>query len=402
MSKDAKRKEKLKKEKNKKEVLDKFPKLVIFKEEEAPEGSAVIFKKCYRELLTELNFKKDKTRNEVLGFELLKAIVKYDFDLSSSDTYFVKKIMQNTFFMQSHIYFKNSFGHNVRKFLSAISQLTISCITSYLYKKTNFEKYFPDYFFNIGFLNNQIYIKFFKVKIEKNANGTLYKHFKNINVDGQTYEIHFTAHALSRICQRIMANHDNENSPEAFLNYAYQNVTLDTFADFITHAQFEFCGFSKNQHLLCCYMPLNHQVDKMIKKNNFQKYIFDIPHLKNQKYDKLLMRYFYFPFFVSGNKIICKSSLLAGFSGTPEFYLRNSIIDKRTSIEGLAPPEQENLVIDIMKDFYSKQKSNSFVFSDEFYMILILFHSLGKPQFFKGELTYFPFFAKLTKELLEV
>lgn len=403
MSKDVKRKEKLKKEKIQKEILDKFPKLVIFKEEDAPENIISAFKKQYNNMLLALNSKKNRTRDETIVFEFLKAIKKFDLDLneSYSNSLLAKKIMEMPFFKNIFIMFNMSYGHSSLKFVKAMSQVVVSCITSYLFKETNFEKFMPNNFFTIGYLNNEVYIRFFKVHFEKTQNGTIFKHFKKINVDGQDYEIYFSKHSLERIFQRIVSTSHFVVKQQSFLDCAYKNITMDAFSEFIVNAKFEFCGFAKNQHLLCCYMPLTYEAEKMIKIDNF-KFKFEIPVFKNQKYETILMRYFYFPFFVEDNKIVCKSSLLAGYSGTPEFYLRNSVVDKRHSIKELVNPNEEELFIDIIKNFYSKQKNNSFVFTEEFNNILILFHHFDHPQFFKGEWESLPHFAKVSKEILAI
>lgn len=402
MSKDVKRKEKLKKEKIQKEILDKFPKLVIFKEEDAPENIISAFKKQYNNMLLALNSKKNRTRDETIVFEFLKAIKKFNLNIDSADSFFVKRIMEMPFFKNVFIIFNQNYGHSSEKFIIAMLQLVVSCMTSYLFAQTNFNTFLPNNFFTVGYLNSEIYIRFFKISFERTQHGTIFKHFKKTNVDGQEYEIYFSKHSLERIFQRIISSTKYTTKKDSFLNYTGKNIAMDAFAEFFVKAKFEFCGFTKNQHLLCCYMPLTYEAEKMIKSPNFKKFKFDLPNLKNEKYEVILMRYFYFPFFVEGNKIVCKSSLLAGFSGTPEFYLRNSILDKRTSIEGLINPNDEELFLDIIKDFYSKQKNNSFVFTEEFNNILILFHHFDHPQFFKGEWQPMPRFAKVSKEILAI
>jgi hypothetical protein len=402
MSKDVKRKEKLKKEKIQKEILDKFPKLVIFKEEDAPDNMVSAFKKQYNTMLFTLNCKKNRTQDETIVYEFLKAIKKFDLDLDSKNALLTKKIMDMPFFKNIFIMFNQTYGHSSSRFMIATLQIVVSCITSYLFTKTYFDKFLPNYFFTMGYLNNEVYLRFFKISFEKTQNGTIFKHFKKINVEGQNYEIYFSKHSLDRIFQRIVSTTKYSDKKESFLECIHKNITMDAFAEFIISAKFEFCGFSKNQHLLCCYMPLTYDAEKKIKSNNFKKFKFELPNLKNEKYEAILMRYFYFPFFVQGNKIICKSSLLAGYSGTPEFYLRNSILAKRISLKGLISPNDEELFVDIMGNFYSKQKSNSFIFTEEFNNILIVYHHFNNPQFFKGEWESLPRFAKLSKEILAI
>ena len=401
MSKDVKRKEKLKKEKIKKEILDKFPKLVIFKEEDAPENMVSAFKKQYNTMLFTLNSKKNKTKEETIAYEFLKAIKKFSLDLDTN-TFFTKKIMEMPFFKNIFIIFNQTYGHSSSRFMVATLQIVASCITSYLFTKTNFDKFLPNNFFTIGYLNNEVYLRFFKISFKKTENGTIFKHFKKINVEGQDYEIYFSKHSLDRIFQRIVSTTRYPDKQKSFLDCAHKNITMDAFAEFIINAKFEFCGFTKNQHLLCCYMPLTYDAEKKIKSNNFKKFKFELPNLKNEKYEAILMRYFYFPFFVQDKKIVCKSSLLAGYSGTPEFYLRNSILAKRISIQGLISPNEEELFIEIMGNFYSKQKNNSFVFTEEFNNILIVYHHFDCPQFFRGEWESLPRLAKLSKEILAI
>jgi hypothetical protein len=403
MSKDrqAKRKERIKQEKNKKEIIDKFPDIIFFCQENAPCDLFLNFKKIYKNLIAELNFKKEKTNNEQCVFEFLKAIRKHNLNFSI-DSYFAKKIMNSVLFQSNYKHFKEKFNYPVKHFLIAMSQLVLSCLTSLLIKKTSFEKYFPDYFFTVGYFSNQIYIKFHKVKTQKTSNGTIYEHFKKINVEEKQYEIHFSKHAIERITERIFSASKVNTSEFSFFDTTHENIVMDTFAEFIAHANFEFCGFSKNQHLLCCYMPLTYEVSKKIETDNKILNKSDFPLLKNQKYQRILMKYFYFPFIVEGNKIICKSALLAGFSGTPEFTLRNLILNNGFDFDVNCKKEEIDYFLEILKNFYSKQKNNSFVFTDDFYIICMFFHMLGKYQFFKGEWISFPHFTEISKEVLAI
>lgn len=401
MSKDrqAKRKEKIKKNSNIKEITDRFPSLVIFNESDAPDNNLnSVFKKLYRKMIFDLISKKEKTTTEKIVFEIFKAIKKYTLDVDS-DSFFAKKILDNNFFENYYNKMKNRFS--TKRFLTTILQVSLSSLNSFLIKRTNFEKYFPDYFFTSGYLGNQIYIKFFKIKKQKTHGGTIYQHFKKITVDNQKYEIHFSKHAIERISGRVFsANKLNLKQGEFFDTFC-ESVVMSTFSEFIAHANFEFCGFSQNQHLLCCYMPLtqevSHRIEKEIFKNNN-----DFPLLKNHKYEAKLMKYFYFPFIVEGNKIICKSALLAGFSGTPEFTLKNKILNGKVDFSNICSESDIAPFFDSIKKFYSKNENNSFIFTDEFFNIMMLFHTLGSPQFFKGEWFSFPLFAKLSKEVLAI
>lgn len=401
MSKDrqTKRKEKIKKDNNIKEITDRFPSLIIFNESNSPDNNlSSVFKKLYRKMTLDLTSKKEKTVTEKIVLELFKAIKKYNLDIDS-DSFFTKRILDNSFFENYYNKMKNILS--TKKFITAILQVSLSSLNSFLIKRTNFEKYFPDYFFTSGYLGNQIYIKFFKIKKQKTDNGTIYQHFKKIIVDNQEYEIHFSKHAIERISGRVFSANKLNLKQGDFFDTFCESVVMNTFSEFIAHANFEFCGFSQNQHLLCCYMPLTQEISHRIEKDIFKKNN-EFPLLKNQKYETMLMKYFYFPFIVEDKKIICKSALLAGFAGTPEFILKNKILNGKIDFDNICSENDIIPFVNSIKKFYSKDENNSFLFTDEFFNIMMLFHILGSPQFFKGEWFSFPLFAKLSKEVLAI
>jgi hypothetical protein len=399
MSKDMKRKRKLKKDLLEKDFFNKFCSLELFSEDKAPPNIAVAFKKAYKKMLVELSDKKDKTSNEKTILEFLKMIRLSNFDPKfSPDSYTTIKILEKQFIQKLLIEFKTDYKFDTRKFLFTMLQLTTSCITSYLLKNSNFKNFFPYYFFTLGFLNNQVYIKFLKIESLKTDNGTLFKHLKGMNVEGEKYEIYFTKHSLDRISERILSEEEKKSFNLSFLNAEVDHIKMDALSEFFSHTHFNFCGFSGNQHLLCCYMPLTYDTDDKIKSSILKS--IEFPLLKNQRYDKILMRYFYFPFEVVGKKIICKSSLLAGFQGTPEFSLKNKILSDRIEFKDICSDDSWKNFKDILRSFYDKYENNSYLFNNDFSTIVIMYHLLGKEQFFKGEWIQFPTFSTLRKQII--
>lgn len=181
----------------------------LFSEDKSPPNIAIAFKKSYKKMLVELSDKKDKTSNEKVVIEFLKIIRLNNFDSNfSPNSYTTIKILNNQFIQKLLIEFKDDYDFNTRKFLFTMLQLTTSCITSYLLKNSNFKNFFPYYFFTLGFLNNQVYIKFLKIESLKTENGTLFKHLKDMNTEGEKYEIYFTKHSLDRISERILSEEE--------------------------------------------------------------------------------------------------------------------------------------------------------------------------------------------------
>ena len=71
MSKEIKRKKKLKKDLLERDFFNKFCSLELFSEDKAPPNIAAGFKKAYRKMLVDLSDKKDKTSNEKVVIEFL-------------------------------------------------------------------------------------------------------------------------------------------------------------------------------------------------------------------------------------------------------------------------------------------------------------------------------------------
>lgn len=402
MSKDrqAKRKERLKKEKAYDDLISKYPNVEIFSGEDSPNNIHLQIKKTYRQFLIEIDSKKDKTLSEKLFCEFCKFLKRHDivpFQISSDD---LNRFIETPFFLNC---FKNNYRKtNSKKDLFFLaSQIASNLLKNKLWDKLNLNDYFPKYFYNIGFIQKNFFIKFFKCDTFKSEFGTTYKHFKDIEVDGKKYEIHFSKHSINRICERLF-----KREIENFKDHEVSNheALLQAFSEFITHAHFEFCGFSsRNQHLLCCYLPLNFYCQRLfkIKKFNTDK----LETLKNHKTrSHVLMRHFYFPFVVMDNKLICKSTLLAGFVGTPEHETRNKIINnnfKEKDFKEIFGEDYEN-VKNFIEDFYKKESNNSCLFSDSFIKILLIYHFVGKEQFYKGDWNSFPYLAEISKELLAI
>ena len=397
MSKEMKKKRKIKKDLLEKDFFNKFCYLELFSEDKAPPNIATGFKKAYRKMLVDLSDKKDKSSHEKVVLEFLKIIRLNNFDPNfSPNSYTTIKILEKQVIQKLSIEFKTDYKFDTRKFLFAMLQLTTSCITSYLLKNTNFKNFFPYYFFTLGFLNNQVYIKFLKIESLKTENGTLFKHLKQMNAEGDKYDIYFTKHSLDRISERIFSEKEIKIFNLSFLNAELDHIKMDALSEFFSHTHFNFCGFSGNQHLLCCYMTLTYEIENKIKSNALKYSEFNL--LKNQRYDKILMRYFYFPFEVVGKKIICKSSLLAGFKGTPEFSLKNNILSDRIEFKDICSDDSWKNFKNILRSFYDKYENNSYLFNNDFSTIVMMYHLLGKEQFFKGEWIQFPTFSTLRKE----
>ena len=409
MSKD--RLAKLKKEKNENEILNKFPNLEVFSIENAPEKIHLQIKKLYRNFLIKLNSKKEKNIQEKLAYEFLKHIKKNNINPCFIKSYELEKILELPIveLLSKHTKIK------IKKDLYFFcTQTIINFFKNFVWNKTGFQNHFPKYFYIMGFLNRNLYFKFLKLETTKSEFGTTYQHFKNIEADGKKYEIHFSKHAVERICERLFKKEvEGDNVDETDLDFVASTSALqilnnnqlqfkaihNAFAEFITHAHFEFCGFSKNQHLLCCYLPLSFYSESVLR--NFKFETEDLSFLKNHK-DKnyTLMRHFYFPFIIMENKIICKSTLLAGFSGTPEFFIKNQLLNN--NLKNTDFNEDYDEIKNFVRTFYSKESNSSCLFTDEFLKILLIYHLAGKSQFFKGEWTSFPHFAELSKELLAI
>ena len=402
MSKDrqAKRKERLKKEKAYDDLISKYPNIEVFSGEDAPQNIILQIKKTYRHFLLEIDAKKEKTFTEKLFCEFCKYLKKYDIIPCQVNSDQLKTFVDTPFFNNC---FKNNYKKtNSKKDLFFLaSQIASNLLKNELWDKLNLKDHFPKFFYNIGFIQKNFFIKFFKCETFKSEFGTTYKHFKNIDVDGKTYEIHFSKHAIERICERLFKREIDNSKDNHILN---NQALLHAFSEFITHAHFEFSGFSsRNQHLLCCYLPLNFYCQSFFKQHKFNTDSLET--LKNHKTRSyVLMRHFYFPFVVMDNKLICKSTLLAGFVGTPENEIKNKIVNNNFKGLDFTKISNDNIgsIQKFIKEFYDKESNNSCLFSYSFINILLIYHLVGKHQFFKGDWNSFPYLAEISKELLAI
>lgn len=388
-----------KKEKLKNDILGMFPNLEIFSGENCPEELLIKIKKTYRNYLIDLNLKKNKSSAELLFYEFLKHIKKNDINPCFVEFSEYNKILESDYVKN---YFKKAVTNNTKKseLFYLCTQIVANYLVEILWNKLNFNNYFPNVFFTTGFINKNLFIKFFKLKTFKSEFGTTYKHFKDLNVDGKNYELHFTKHAFQRICERLLKVKVKENEDHTSVS---NKAIMHGFTEFITHAHFEFCGFSsKNQHLLCCYLPVTFYADNILKLLglNFNK----LERLKNHQTNNfVLMKHFYFPFVVMDNKIVCKSTLLAGFIGTPENELRKKIISIDFEQKEIFDKDDTfDQIKNLFDDCYNHDDNHVCLFNYKFLKILNIYHLAGKSQFFKGDWQSIPYLAKISKELLAI
>jgi hypothetical protein len=395
------RKDKLKKEALEREFYNQFPTIEIINEANAPNAEMPIkFIKAFKKMLMQIRDKKNKTLNEKLVYELLKLSKKFDFDKFFRYKELIEKLFNTPVFKEHFDYYKNALCDFGKKdYINALFQIVINRIEGYLLTNTNFKNYLPFNFFSVGFLSRfRIYIKFHKIESVKSVNGTLFKHDKKIHVEGQDYNIYFTRHSIDRILERIF-NHSSDDTSSNFLNNDCSNVPMKTLSEFITNAKFDFNGFSKNQHLLCCYMPMSINLASKIKDTGFENN-YEIPFLdENDKSQKLLLKYFYFPFIIDGNMIICKSSLLAGFHGTPEYYLKVKILNNKADYGQFEDPKKQDLVIKTINEFYKKEEKNAVLFKEEYELLTMIFHMMGETQFVKAEWNGVPLVAETIRDV---
>lgn len=382
-----------KKEMLEKEFFNKFCALEIINGEEAPAGMVSTFKKLYKKMLVELSNNKSN-ENDIIVYEYLKSLrnIFFDFDVKNHQAMklFEKPIMQMVY---SNL--KEEMKLDKIKFLRATLQLVSACISDYLIKQSNFKNYFPEKLFVLGFLNNKVYIKFISIKMEKTEHGRIYKHNKTLELNGKKYSLYFTKHALERIAERILK--DKEEVNRSFLgNKVIDNIANDILCEFIVHGNF---NFEKDNNLLCSYMPLTYDFDSKVVKNKMFMSNFDLKLLDGQKYVRILMKYFYFPFNIVDDKIICKSALIAGYDGTPEFKLKKEIINDKVNFSKICKEDSWKTFREIIKNFYDKYDNNSCVFNDQFPLILMVYHILGEEQFFKGEWKDFPVHCNVTSDI---
>ena len=382
-----------KKEMLEKEFFNKFCSLEIIDGEEAPAGMVSTFKKLYKRMLVELSNKRFG-ENDIIVYECLKSLrnIHFDFDIKNHQA---MKLLEKPVMQKVYAGIKEDLKLNKVKFLKATLQLVNACISSYLIKSSGFKNYFPEKLFVLGFLNNKIYIKFISIKMEKTEHGRIYKHNKSIELNGKKYDLYFTKHALERIAERILK--DKKEINRMFLgNKVTDNISNDILSEFITHSNFT---FEENNSILCNYMPLTYDFDSKVIKNKEFISNFDLRLLEGHKYVRILMKYFYFPFNIVGDKIICKSALIAGYDGTPEFKLKKEIINDKIDYEKICEKDAWEKIKEIMKNFYDKYDNNSCVFSDHFPLIVMIYHILGSEQFFKGEWKDFPVHCNMTSDI---
>ena len=383
-----------KKEMLEKEFFNKFCALEILNAEEAPIGMANTFKKLYKKMLVELSHKRIH-ENDSLVYECLKSLRSIYFDFDNKNHH-AMKLFEKPVMQKIYAGIKDKLEFNKIKFLKATLQLVVACISDYLIKNSNFNNYFPEKLFALGFLNNKVYVKFITIKMEKTEHGRIYKHNKTIELNGKKYDLYFTKHALERIAERILKDRPETISRMFLGNKLTYDIANDILSKFITHSNF---SFTENNNLLCNYMPLTYDFDRKVIKNKMFMSSFDLKLLEGQKYVTILMKYFYFPFNIVGDKIICKSALIAGYDGTPEFKLKREIVSDKINHEKICSKDAWESFKDIIKNFYDKYDNNSCVFDDNFPLIVMIYHILGSEQFFKGEWREFPIHCNTTSDI---
>lgn len=358
-------------EKIEKDYLSQFPPIYFIDNDLAPDQLQKDIKKAYKKTLLDIQSKK-KNIDETIFFEFAKKLKKLNIDtiLGQNMKEFIEWVNNNDLFI-NNINVPSTVkpqDYNAAMFFCANLRVR-SFIKNEILNKIEINKYLPDNFVSFGLYKNGFYFRFHKIKKLKTDGGTIYQHKKNIIVDGQTFELWFSKHAIDRVIERIG---DELESPIIMLG------------EFMSHAPFMFNGFSGNQHLLCCYMlsPIekNHAIFNVFEN-------FETVTMKDHKKSDILMKYLYFPFVVKDNKIICKSALLPGFQGTPEFSLKQQLIKS-----GYDNDDNPN-VIDFkncLKEFYRRDNEKQSVITADFMFIALMFHQSGLHQFFDGEYKSYP------------
>ena len=361
------RDKKVKADKLEKDYLSQFPPIYFIDKDLAPEKFEKDIKKAYKNYLLELQSKK-KTTVEKIFFEFTKKMKKINADTVFGDNMsdFINWVNSNEFFEKVTENKELPILKNIK--LSKFLYIAMKCRSLFIQeitKRININKYLPDYYASFGIYKNGFYVRFHQIQKEKTDGGTLYKHKRNLFVDGQEYELWFSKHAIDRVLQRVG---DDYESP------------LIILGEFISHAPFMFNGFGSMQHLLCCYM-----LSPLRKDNQIFEFCPEVKVdvLKNHKDEERLMKYLYFPFVVKDNRIICKSALLPGFQGTPEYQFKEQMLK-----DPLKENEFDVLKI-ALKEFYSRSNENQNVISSDFVFIAIMFHKYGFPQFFDGSIDYY-------------
>jgi len=389
------RDKKVKIEKLEKDYLSKFPSIYFVDKDLAPQSFEKEIKKAYRKLLFGFQTNK-KNLKEMFFIEFMKKIKKLNIDTVLGDN--MKEIIDwvsgnemflKAFDIQHAPEMKN---RKLALFLHAAGKLR-SFFIKMICDQINLSKYLPDYFASFGLYRNGFFIRFHQVQKEKTEGGTIYRHHKNLTVDGESYELWFSKHAIDRVLERVG---EEIESPIIILG------------EFISHAPFSFNGFGTMQHLLCCYMP------SPFRKNSevYEAAGINLSVLDGHTKSENLMKYLYFPFVVKGNKIICKSALLPGFYGTPEYQMKEELLrglpESERSMDIYSDELEDALKACMnsedalrlcLKKFYDRNNENQNVISSEFCYISLMFHKHGMPQYFWGDFDGYQPIITCTKQL---
>lgn len=383
------RKEEKTRKKNESEVLGKYPGLSIVGEEHVDQQIISAIKKAYKNIILTVDSKR-KSESELIVCDLLKHIKKHGFHSQQKSNNVVNKFWDiykpgaGRFLNYVYESIKSKENDKLGFFISAVHSTT-TILTNKIFKCCKLESILPDTFMLCSLYKDGLLLRFHQIPSKATPSGRVYKHEKSIVVDGKEYEIWFTKHALERVMQRV-ASFD----------------VMKIMGEFMSHAHFEFSGFGKFQHLLCAYLATSISGSVAITDED------DIPTMSGQNPVDMISKYLYFPFVVEDNRIICKSGLIPGFYGTPEFLLRQAIEKNNVVFEGemvdLDKPIKTNggkmiTPSKVVRDFYEKNCDGQMVNTNNFYFISYIFHKLGMVQYYMGEIeSFFPIISRNIKE----
>lgn len=384
-----KRKDEKTRKKKDLEILGKYPSLSIIGGDNVDAKIISSIKKTYRNIIFMIDSKK-KNETELILCEFLKHIKKYNFHTQKNSRETVDKFWEiykpKAGWILNEIYknLKDKDNDKLGFFLAAVHS-TITMLTNQMFKQCNLINIMPDTFMLCSLYKDNVMVRFKSMTSKATPSGRIYKHKKNMMVDGKEYELWFTKHAIERIMQRV-ANFD----------------VMKIVAEFMHHAHFEFSGFGKFQHLLCAYLATPISGSVILEVDD------DIPTMNGHEPKDVISKYLYFPFVIDENKIVCKSGLIPGFYGTPEFLLRQSIEKNNVTYKGskvnlneplLTKNGLEIIPCKIVKDFYEKNCDGQMVNTNDFHFISYIFHRLDMPQYYMGEMKSFtPIISRNIKE----
>ena len=380
----ARRDKERRKDRLEKDTIRRYPSLQLVGTEGVPEKYLTEVKRAYRKVILNLANNKSNGRSEVLR-EFMKMIVKQRANsvsgmgmrnlmewCSKADVSKCSKSVAED--MES--FCQEGGSKKTRKFLMMLTHVRNELL-SHMSEHVDFVKWMPDYCLSCGMLRDGWYIRFHAAEVQSTSGGKIYKHSRSVEVEGKTYEIWLSKHALDRIIGRVCKDPD---------------VSVCVLAEFMRHGIFQFSGFGKFQHLLVCLMPTPYRRSAALSE--------EATAIDGHRGDEPVMRYLYFPFAVDGDKIILKSALLPGFYGTPEYAVKEDIASGRCreSAGGLSEQQWEE-ISKRAKQFYDRSNDEQMVMSDNFMTMSIIFHMLGHKQFYMADFELFPLIVMSPSEI---